>query len=192
MIRCCHDLGSVFDDHYRIALIPDRVQHLEKPRDIARMKTDRGLVEHVEGRREHPTEGRRQLDALCLPSGEGAHLAVQAQVGESHPVRGSHPGCQGLVEATTSGLRGGREFERREPGIELAEGHSSDLADLVTAHLDLQRLGAEPGSPTHLARIEAAVARDLHAGLDLVATTLEPLEEAAHPVPGFSVSFDHQ
>src|SRR5690606_5491891 len=41
----------------------------------------------------------------------------------------------------------------------------------------------QPRTAARGARVEAAVARDQHARLHLVALALEPLEEAAHAVP---------
>jgi hypothetical protein len=48
MIRRAHDFRIVFDDQHRIADIPQSQENLYQTPRIARMKSDRRLVENVQ------------------------------------------------------------------------------------------------------------------------------------------------
>ena len=73
----------VLDDHDGILIGAQPVQDLDQTAAIARMQTDRGLVEHVERIHERRADSGREIDALELTAGKRARLAVKREIFQS-------------------------------------------------------------------------------------------------------------
>ena len=62
----------VLDDDDAVAEIAQPAQRFQKPRIVALMQPDRGLVEHIEHAGQARADLRGEPDALALAAGQGA------------------------------------------------------------------------------------------------------------------------
>jgi len=74
----------VLDHDERVAGIAQALHHTDDPLHVARMESDRGLIENEQCVDEGSAEGGREVDALHLAPREGARLAVEGEVAEPH------------------------------------------------------------------------------------------------------------
>ena len=138
VIRGGDDLGRVLDHHHRVALVADRVQHVQQALDVARVEPHRRLVEHVQGAGERAAERGRELDALRLAAGERPHLPFERQVAETDLARGAHAGAQAREQARAARL--------------LTRGSSRSAASQASSSPTLSRASSPIWrSPTHTA-----------------------------------------
>ena len=72
----------VLDDEHRVAAVAQAEEQREQAVHVARMQTDRRLVEHVERVDETRAERVGEADALRLAAGERARGAIQREVVE--------------------------------------------------------------------------------------------------------------
>ncbi len=63
-IRLEHDLRVMFDHQQRIAGIAQALHDGDHTLHVARMQSDRGLIEHEQGVHQRGAQRRRQIDAL--------------------------------------------------------------------------------------------------------------------------------
>jgi len=73
----------VFHDEHGVAEIAQEMQRLDQTMVVALMKTDRRLVEHVQGAHEARADLAGQADALCLASGQRACRTGKCQIVET-------------------------------------------------------------------------------------------------------------
>src|SRR6202034_2601227 len=99
--------------------IPQALHHTDDALHVARVQTDRGLVEHEQRVDERGAERSREIDPLYFSARERARLAIERQVAESDVDQVAQPGAD-LPEQQV-----GRLIERLRQG-ELRE-------ELVTA-----------------------------------------------------------
>ncbi len=76
-------VGIVLDDQNRVAEVAQRFEDVDQALGVARMQTDRRLVEHVERADEMRAERRGELDALGFAAGERGGEAVEREVVEA-------------------------------------------------------------------------------------------------------------
>ena len=76
--------GIVFDDHHRVAIVPQTTEQGYQSIDVPRVETDRGLIEDVERVYQVRAQSVRQSDPLCLTAGEGARLSVECEIAEPY------------------------------------------------------------------------------------------------------------
>ena len=80
----------VLDDEHRVAAVAQPEQQLEQPVHVARVQTDRRLVEHVERVDEMRAERVGEPDALRLAAGERARRAIEREVVEPDVAEEAH------------------------------------------------------------------------------------------------------
>ncbi len=125
-----HDLGIMLDDQQRVAVVPQPLHHLDDASHVARMQTDRRLIEHEERIDERRTERGGEIDALHLAARERARLPIERQVPEPHPDEEVEPRSHLTQEKI------GRLVERRrkhESGEELPAALDGQQHQLVHA-----------------------------------------------------------
>ena len=107
MKSACRIAASVvLDDDDGVAHLAEPPEQREQAIGVARVQSDGGLVEHVERIHEPRAERVGERDALRLAAGEGAGLAVEGQVAQSH--------IEQIVEEASKGVEDGRS-EWRAP-----------------------------------------------------------------------------
>src|SRR5690606_35760909 len=78
-----HRLLVVLDDDQGVAEVAQVEERLQQPRVVARMQTDRWLIENVQHTRQAAADLGGQADALRLSARERAGAAVERQVVEA-------------------------------------------------------------------------------------------------------------
>ena len=83
-----HEVGRadrllvVLDDEHRVAEVAQALERADKPRVVALVQTDAGLVEDVEHAHESGADLGREADALGLAPGERRRAALEGEVVE--------------------------------------------------------------------------------------------------------------
>ena len=79
------DVEVVLDNHHRVALVAQSVEHVQELRDVVEVQSGGGFVEDVE-RLAGTSLGEftGQLDPLRLAAGEGGCALAEAHVGQPH------------------------------------------------------------------------------------------------------------
>ncbi len=161
VIRRADDVLVVLDHEHRVADVGQPAQRGHKPVVVALVKPDRGLVEHVARAHEPRANLRREPDALRLAARQGAALAVEREVAQSH--RGQEP--QARVDLLHDRCRDhalfGAELKRAEElrGALYREPGGLRNADVApgAAHDDRERLRPQPRAVARGARRVAHV-----------------------------------
>ncbi len=155
----------MLDHDHGIAEVAQPLQGFQQPRIVALVQADRGLVQHIEHAGQPRADLRGQPDALAFAAGQRAGGARQRQViqadveQERQPLADflQHP-CGDLVLLRVERLRHGLE-----PFAGAAHRQFGDLADMLAADLDAQRLRLEPiavaGLAGHVGEILASSSR---------------------------------
>ncbi len=74
----------MFDQKQRVAQLPELGQRSKQPAIVARMQSDRRLVEHVEHAAQAAAHLRGQPDPLHLAAGERRRRSSERQILQSH------------------------------------------------------------------------------------------------------------
>ena len=135
----------MLDHDHGVAEVAQPLQGFQQPRIVALVQADRGLVQHIEHAGQARADLRGQADALAFAAGQGAGGARQGQViqadieQERQPLADllQHPRGD-LVLLRVERLRHGLE-----PFAGAAHRQLRDLADMLAADLDAQRLRLE-------------------------------------------------
>ncbi len=98
-----HHLRIVLDDDQRVARVAQALHHADDAAHVARVQTDRRLVEHEQRVDQRGAERGRQVDALDLAAGQRARLAVERQVAEPDVAEETQPRAN-LGEEQVGGL----------------------------------------------------------------------------------------
>src|SRR5690606_15736568 len=129
----------VLDDVDGIALHRQRADRVEQQTVVARMKTDRRLVEDVADAPQIRAELRREPDALRFAAGERRRAAIERQITETDAI-------EKLEAADELGQHVARDLalsalELQTPQIveRLANRVGAEIRDRVTAEIDGQR-----------------------------------------------------
>ena len=86
-----HGVGIVLDDEDRVAQIAQALQDFDQPMRVARMQSDRRLVEHVQRAHQMRAERSGQLDALRFAAGERGGEAVEREIFEADFIEEAQP-----------------------------------------------------------------------------------------------------
>ncbi len=120
----------VLDDDDRVAAVAEPVDGLDQPVDVARVQSDRRLVQHVQHVDQAGAERGGQRDALGLAAAERARRAIERQVAQADRLqvaRAAHRPARSIVPATVllplgpapvagQNRRASRIFRRRQLG----------------------------------------------------------------------------
>jgi hypothetical protein len=128
-----HHFHVVFDDEQRVAALHESLQRIEQLLDVGEVQADGGFVEQEQGvclcLASH---GRRQLQALRLPSGKRVQRLAEAQIVETN---------------VDEDLQAATEFAMiAEEAQRLAGGHAQNVVDGFLLVADLEDLGTEAGA----------------------------------------------
>ena len=154
-VRLLDHVEVVLDQHHRVALLDQQVQHLQQLPHVLEVQAGGGLVQQVNG----PAGAalgqlQRQLDALRLAAGQGQGRLPQLDVGQPDVVeRGQAAGNRG---------DDAKELER------LLDGHLQDLMDIASLVTDVQGLAVVASPLAHVAG-DVHVGQEVHLDLDLSA-----------------------
>src|SRR5206468_1915349 len=81
----------VLDAKDRVARARELTHHAGERGHVARVKADRGLVEHEQGPRQRGAERSRQTRALCFAAAQRARLAIEREVSETNGLQVPEP-----------------------------------------------------------------------------------------------------
>ena len=142
------------------------------------MQPDGGLVEHVERAHELRAELVGQVDALGFAARQRARLPAEREVAEADAQQESQLGAELAQDLARDRGLPHAELELAQDGGRLVDGEAGELGDRHPGHPHRQRRRFQPGAATQRARRLAAIAREEHAHVELVAVRLDLLEEA--------------
>ena len=74
----------MLDHEQRVAFVTQVMHHAHKPADVARMKSDAGLVHDEKRIHKRRAQARRQINALHLATAEGAGGAIKREITDAH------------------------------------------------------------------------------------------------------------
>src|SRR3954447_23430865 len=163
----------VFDDHHRIPLVDEALEHLEQPLDVGEVQAGGRLVEDVE----RPpcrdlAELGGQLDPLRLAARQRRGGLAEPHVVEADIVQRLHPALD---------LRDvGEELER------LLDRHVQHVGDRLALEADVERLAVVALAVALLAR-DVDVGEEVHLDLDLpvaAADLAAPALDVEREAPG--------
>ena len=98
-----HDLRIVLDHQQRVARIAQPLHDADHALHVARMQSDRRLIEHEQRIDQRGAERGGQIDALDFAAGERARLAIERQVAEPDVAQELQPRAQ-LAQQQIRGL----------------------------------------------------------------------------------------
>src|SRR5262249_9653839 len=84
MVRGTDRFGIVLDDEHRVAAVAEPMEEPKQAIHVARMQSDRRLIEHVERIHELRAERIGESDALRLTPRQRSSAAVEREIVESH------------------------------------------------------------------------------------------------------------
>ena len=111
-VGVAHDLRIMLDHDQRVAGILEAPHHADHAFHVARVQTDRRLVEHEQRIHQRGAERRREVDALHLAAGQRARLAVEIQVAEADGAQIAEPGADFSQQLFGRGIERWRQPER--------------------------------------------------------------------------------
>ena len=172
----------MLDDEHGVAEVAQMLQRHQQAGVVALMQPDRRLVEHVEHAGQARADLRRETNALAFAARQRARAARQRQVVEPD-VDEEFQAVADLLEDARRDLRLlRRECRRqvREPGVGRADRQRRDLADVLAADLDAERLRLQAIAAAGGAGVRALVARQLIADPVAVGLAPAPLDVGDH------------
>ena len=185
VVRRAHDQRLVLDHDQRVPARGQVGEDRDQLARVARVETDGGLVEHVEGVGEVRAQRVRELDPLRLAARERAGQPVERQVAEVDALEETEPRSE-LGEHRPRDLALGRaELEPGEEARGRGDGHRVHRGDVLPTQADEQRLAPQPRPAAGRAPEGGLVALDDEPVADVVGLLLEPLEERERPPESF-------
>ena len=182
VIRFADDLGFVLDDDHRVLLGAQLFENAHQTLAVARMQTDRGLVENVEGIDQRRADGTGQVDAGELTTGERARLAIEGQIVEPDGEQVTEAVADLGQDQRRDLLLLGGETKRGEESCAIADAHLVDVDHVLALNPVEQRVRPEAAAIARRAHPVAAIAREQHAHVHLVGASFEPAKPAADAV----------
>ena len=136
----------MLDHDHGIAEVAQPLQRFQQPGIVALVQADRGLVQHIEHAGQPRADLRGEADALAFAAGQRAGGARQRQVIEADVEQEGQPLADFLQHAAGDLVLLGVERLRHglEPFAGAAHREFGDLADMLAADLDAQRLRLQP------------------------------------------------
>ncbi len=163
-----HQLRVVLHHQQGVAGIAQPTQHPGHPLDVPWVQADTRLVEHEQGVHQSGAQCRGEINALHLAPGQGAGLAVQAQVAEPHLAQIAQAGTdlpQQLIGRLIQGRRQGQAVAQSPAAF---DGQTGQVVDIQPGQ------GPEAGLGLgHGARAVAPLGRQHGVGLSAVAQSPE-------------------
>ncbi len=155
----------VLHHDHGVAEIAQPLQRVEQPRIVALVQADGGFIQHIEHAGEAGADLRRQADALAFATGQRARRARQSQIVEADIEQERQPLADLLQHADRDFVLLGIEHARHalEPFAGLLHRQFGNLADVLAADLDTQRLRLQPVAGAAFARNVAEILAELFA-----------------------------
>src|SRR6202042_3876669 len=85
-VRCANRFRIVLDDDDRRARVDERAQIVEETSCVARMKSDRGLIEHVERAGQTTSELRGEPEPLHFAARQSVRSAIEREITEADAI----------------------------------------------------------------------------------------------------------
>ena len=134
----------MLDDDHGIASRAQLAQHLEQHLVVARVQTDRRLVEDVADTLQVGTELSRQPDALCLSARQRVGSTVEREIAETDLLEKAQSRLDLLQHVGGYQAIAIAEAVRGDDGACRGDGRSRDLGDRLAAHSHGARLRLQP------------------------------------------------
>ena len=136
----------MLDHDHGIAEVAQPLQRFQQPRIVALVQADRRLVQHIEHAGQARADLRGEANALALAAGQRAGRARQRQVIEADVEQEGQPLADFLEHAAGDLVLLGVQRRRHalEPFAGALDRELGDLADMLAADLDAQRLRLQP------------------------------------------------
>ena len=192
VVRHRDHVGVVLHHQDRVPLVAELTQNRDEPLVVARMQTNRRLVEHVERPDQRRAEGRSQVDPLSLAARQRGGQAVERQIVEPHVAQKSQTSTDLVQHLLGNGRVLRRQLETREERERLLGGQRRDAVDREVPDPHGPRLTAQTRARTIRTGLIPAIAAQEHADVHLVFLAVEPGEEPAHAVPVVAVAIDDE
>ena len=184
-----HDLRVVLDYDERIAGVAQALHDVDHAAHVARVQADRRLVEHEEGIHQRGAERGGQVDALDFTARERARLPIERQVAETDFAEIAQARAHFGEQQIRGFVKRRGQREALEERLHVRHRQEHQLVDVAAVELPEQRIGLQPRAAARLALRVRPVFREQHADVHLVRLGLQPLEEAAHAIPGAGPGF---
>src|SRR6185436_2931533 len=134
------------DDEHTVPGIAQALQQVEQPVHVARVQSDRRLVEYVERVDELRPQRVRESDSLCLASRQCARGAIHRQIAESDIAQERHARSRLLENHLGDAALVLGELEIVEPGRQLIDRELRHLRDVEASDLYVESLSLELGT----------------------------------------------
>ena len=180
MIGGAHHLCIVFDYQHRVADVAQIFEQTNQPIVVARMQTDRWLVEHVKRADQRRAEIGRELNSLRFAAGECRCESIESQVVE--PDFNQKPQPASNFEKNSFGDRGlfSRELERSKKSAASLIESAQTSGKRSSADFHVARFLTQPAAAAIRTQRVAAILRKKDAHVKLVLLCFQPIEETAH------------
>ena len=152
MIGPAHRLFIVLDNDERVPLRAQRRQRLEQPHIIARMQTDRRLIENVEDAAQIRTKLRRQPDALRFAAAQGFRRTSQREITEPDILHELEPLRDLRHEIVRHGFLVAAKTQLADQLQRFARGERGEIIDRLILQADMTRDRIQTGAVASRAR----------------------------------------
>jgi hypothetical protein len=140
----------MLDDEHRIAFVHERSKRADELVCVARMKANRGLIEHIEKAREARPKLRRKTHALRLTARERVRTAIQAEVANTNTLEEGQALLALGERHPRDGLRTSRELNARDLATRIVRMSVSLRSSSVTERASGERREPEQASQVTL------------------------------------------
>ena len=179
MVRCRDDVVVVLDDHHRVALVPQPLQHADELGGVFGMQPNAGLIQDVGASHEGASHAGAKCDALGLSTAECGAAAHQGQIAQPQVQQALKSGFNFPEQALGDVSLGGRERPRLHGGQRFLNRQRQELRQGDVPDEHVVGVFAEAGSFAGATERPAAVTADHDAVLDFVALRLQRGEEVS-------------
>src|SRR5262249_7703847 len=91
IISTANRLLIVFDYQHSVAEIPERRERVQQASIVARMQTDRRLVQNIQHAAQLRSNLRRQTNALAFPARQSCRRSIQSQISQTNGIEKAQP-----------------------------------------------------------------------------------------------------
>src|SRR5215510_6011206 len=142
----------VFDHEHRVAEVAQLGERVEQPFVVARVQSDRRLVEHVEHAAQLGADLRGQTDALALASRQRRGGAVERKITQSHRLQKAQTVADFFQNPSGDDLLARRQLDLGERAQGFDDRHRGVIGDRAAVDLHGQRFGLQPRAVARAAR----------------------------------------
>ena len=182
VIGGAHHVGVVLDDDDRVAELAQLFEDANQAAGVAAVQADGRLVENVAGADEPRAERRGELNTLRFAAGERGGEAVEREVLEPDVVEEFEALADLDEDLVGDAELLGCQVERQEEVLRFGDIQPHDLAEVLAADTNVERLRAQARALAFGAERIAAVPGQEDAHVHLVLLAFEVLEEAADEI----------